>query len=122
MGSVSNSNVARIESRPATSSLPSALKFYVEGSSRLQLQETTSTLTTNLDVTGDLTAANILTSSGIAATYQPILESTQQDNHTHGIFSALATGAQTGKLRYLTASAGCQALASFEGISITNAP
>ena len=52
MGSVSNSNVARIESRPATSSLPSALKFYVEGSSRLQLQETTSTLSANLNVTG----------------------------------------------------------------------
>ena len=86
------------------------------------LRETTSTLATNLDITGDLTANNILTSSQIAAQYQPTLQSTAQDNHTNGIFSLFGTGTASDKLRFMSGSAGCVALASFEGLVINNAP
>merc|ERR1712197_35293 len=86
------------------------------------LREATNTITTNLDITGALTANNILTSSQIAAQYQPTLQSTAQDNRTTGIFSLFGTGAASDKLRYITAAAGCVAPASFEGVSINNAP
>ena len=67
MGSISNSNAGHIAAINAASSEPTKLQFSVEGNPRLTLKEITSTLTTNLDVTGNLTANHILTNSQIAA-------------------------------------------------------
>ena len=106
MGSISNSDAGKIEAINAANSEPTKLQFSVEGAPRFMLRETTSTITTNLDITGDLTANNILTSSQFAAQYQPTLESTAQDNHSTGIFSLFGTGTASNKLRFMSGSAG----------------
>ena len=122
MGAVSQgpNNVSRIESRPAGNGLPSAFKFYVEGSSCLELQETTSTCTTNLNVTGNLvvtgniTAPNHLAKATIESTYQPLLSSVADDNTFHTV---LGTQGAANKLKAISSTSGINITSVFDSMN-----
>ena len=93
-------------------SLPSADLFTIKQNdiTRFELSTSACTISSDLTVTGNITAPNLQNLTAVA------------DDSSNGFRSLLGTGSATGKLKFLTGSSGISSFSSFEGVSFTADP
>ena len=84
MGSISNSDAGKIEAISAYAFEPTKLQVSVEGTPRLTLSETTSTITTSLVVSGNLNVTGNVTAPNL----QPVLTSVSDGGVFHTVLGA----------------------------------